>query len=181
VDYPVIDRGMDRDALDTLGVIDRAEKTLKKTIATDIWNAPPPPPRDYFVPDFGQDEDIRTTLNNGSAAEFSTGYTFVGAKPPPPPPMDYTVPDFGPDRDITDSQFNLAAQEQKMKHKIVLKTREQLKARRDEYPVDYTIPDYGIDQDISTTLSNAKTASDTLGVNWDPMNLIQAQEDLRLH
>lgn len=172
---------MDSDALDTLGVIDRAEKTLKTKISTNIWNPPPPPPRDYFVPDFGQDEDVSTTLKNGRDAEFSTGITFVGAKPPPPPPMDYAVPDFGPDRDITDSQVNLAAQEQKMKHKIVLKTREQLKATRDAFPVDYQVPDFGIDQDISTTLRNAKTASDTLGVNWDPMNLIQAQEDLRLH
>ena len=82
----------------------------------------------------------------------------MGAKPPPPPPMDYAVPDFGPDRDITDSQFNLAAQEKKMKHKIVLKTREELKAVRDAFPRDYTVPDFGLDQDISTTLKNAKFA-----------------------
>lgn len=72
--------------------------------------------------------------------------------------------------------------ETKYKHKIHLKTKEELKALSAENPIDYTVPDYGPDQDIATTLNNAKRASQELGVkNFDPTNLIQAQEDLRLH
>lgn len=60
---------------------------------------------DYFVPDFGQDEDIITTLKNGSDAEYATGHTFTGAtfKKPKEPPRDYFVPSFGPDPEITAS------------------------------------------------------------------------------
>ena len=103
VDYPVIDRGMDQDAISTLDVIGKTEKKLKHQINTELWTPPKPPPMDYFVPDFGQDEDIATTLKNGSDAEYSTGHTFSGAtfKKPKDPPRDYFVPNFGPDEDIT--------------------------------------------------------------------------------
>ena len=65
------------------------------------------PPRDYFVPDFGVDQDIGYTQKNAANAEISTGKKWVGGKPPKDPPRDYFVPDFGDDQDIAESQKNL--------------------------------------------------------------------------
>lgn len=73
-----------------------------------------PEPRDYFVPDFGVDADIKSTLAHGNAAETRLGVRFIGGKPPPDSPRDYFVPDFGVDLDIKANFQDLAATEKSM-------------------------------------------------------------------
>ena len=94
---------MDGDAIETLGSISKTEKSMKHPLSPALWNPAPAPPRDYFVPDFGVDFDVATTLQNAGDAEYATGYTFVGAKPPKPAD-EYTVPDFGEDAEIETSR-----------------------------------------------------------------------------
>lgn len=58
-------------------------------------------PVDYFVPNFGVDEDIKRTTRNIKEAEEEgnkkLGFSF---KKPKGHPVDYFVPNFGEDKDI---------------------------------------------------------------------------------
>ena len=61
-------------------------------------NAPPPapPPRDYFVPNFGEDHDIKSTKQHMAAAETSLGHVMQASfAAPAEPPRNYFVPNFG--------------------------------------------------------------------------------------
>jgi len=80
---------------------------LKAKVRTDIFDPPKPPPQDYFVPNFGQDHDVQTTLSNAKHAEKRLGHKFVGAKPADPPPRDYFVPDFGQDHDVKNTRASI--------------------------------------------------------------------------
>jgi len=76
--------------------------------------APPDdPPRDYFVPHFGEDHEITATKKNIKDAETRLGHILDTSPPPDDPPRDYFVPHFGIDNDIVDSVNNLHAQEAK--------------------------------------------------------------------
>ena len=60
-------------------------------------------PVDYFVPHFGVDGAIQSTLDNEALAEKITGHKWEYIDPkdrPKPPPVDYPVPNFGQDQDI---------------------------------------------------------------------------------
>ena len=56
-------------------------------------------PVDYVVPNFGQDEDVKTTLKFAQDAEADLDHKWVipEGDPPAGPPMDYFVPNFGVD------------------------------------------------------------------------------------
>ena len=71
-------------------------------------------PVNYFVPDFGVDEDIQNTHNHLAGAEKSLGHKWEHAsfKAPKGPPRDYFVPNFGVDHDIQTTHDNLEEAQQ---------------------------------------------------------------------
>lgn len=69
-------------------------------------------PRDYFVPNFGVDEDINATHRNIRAAQTKLKHNLTadfGATDGVP--RDYFVPNFGVDHDIITTQRNIALEE----------------------------------------------------------------------
>jgi hypothetical protein len=70
------------------------------------FDAPATPPRNYFVPHFGEDEDVMATKKNEKLAAAQLHHVWVPKDPPTPPPMDYFVPNFGVDHDIITTQNN---------------------------------------------------------------------------
>jgi len=71
-------------------------------------------PKDYFVPNFGADQDVGNSHSSISWAERSLNHKWnydPNAKKAAPPPMNYPVPNFGMDADIAATQANIAAQE----------------------------------------------------------------------
>ena len=68
-------------------------------------------PKDYFVPHFGEDTDIKGTKKNIADAEAKYGHVLDTSPPPDDPPRNYFVPHFGTDTDIKSSLKNLADQE----------------------------------------------------------------------
>ena len=78
--------------------------------------APKSHPVDYFVPNFGADEDVIATQKSIKSEELRQGvnWTPIFKKDlPKPHPVDYFVPNFGVDDDIEDSLGNLKAAEAK--------------------------------------------------------------------
>ena len=61
-------------------------------------------PMDYFVPDFGVDQDVAYTENNIKMAEIAQGHTMAADfgmdKSTVATPRNYFVPDFGVDEDV---------------------------------------------------------------------------------
>ena len=80
-------------------------------------------PENYFVPNFGVDEDILTTQKHIKLAEQENKYKFNPNKinPKDNHPINYAVPDFGVDTDILDSQKNLYDTEIDLGHNLNLK------------------------------------------------------------
>ena len=69
---------------------------------------------DYFVPDFGLDQDISDSLAHTEYAEAKAGRKMTSSfKKPKGPPLDYYVPDFGIDQDILDTRENIHEAEHK--------------------------------------------------------------------
>ena len=59
---------------------------------------------DYFVPNFGLDRDIKTSLKNVKETEAELGHKLTFSfKKPKEDPKDYYVPNFGLDEDIKNS------------------------------------------------------------------------------
>ena len=72
--------------------------------------APPPdePPRDYFVPHFGTDEDVKGALGAADLAERQLDHKWdVLAPAAKDPPRNYFVPHFGMDEDVKTSIDNM--------------------------------------------------------------------------
>ena len=78
-----------------------------------------PYPVDYFVPNFGMDEDIKRVDALARAASGYEAWKFVPKdKRPKPHPTDYVVPDFGEDQDIIATQASIVSTEEKLKKKF---------------------------------------------------------------
>jgi hypothetical protein len=61
----------------------------------------------YFVPNFGQDSEIKTSLSDTAEAEGVWNHQLAASfVHPKPPPRGYFVPNFGVDEDIEVSKFN---------------------------------------------------------------------------
>ena len=72
---------------------------------------------DYFVPNFGRDDDIGLTQDNLAESEQELNHKWVVQKPAKPHPMNYFVPNFGNDQDNLDTNMNLAWAEDRLDHK----------------------------------------------------------------
>ena len=112
-------------------------------------------PYDYFVPNFGQDSDVATTLNSVSESETELKHKPNWTAPPGKPhPMDYFVPNFGIDKDIIATNENLAVSEGTHNHTWVWKD----KSREIPPVVPYYQQGSKPDADIVTTTNSLATA-----------------------
>jgi len=73
---------------------------------------------DYFVPHFGEDQDIINTRVSTGIAEKQYNHYNWPADDPDPPKRNYFVPHFGEDPDIIASKANLAATEKAQGHTL---------------------------------------------------------------
>jgi hypothetical protein len=71
---------------------------------------------DYFVPNFGQDQDMKDSLSNEKTAGKIVGHDWKWKKQPDGPPRDYFVPHFGVDEDIKNVQAAIASEEDLQGH-----------------------------------------------------------------
>ena len=77
-----------------------------------VGETDPDPNKDYFVPNFGRDDDINTTLKNAKDAETALGHNWdVLAPPPAPIKRNYPVVQLGRDSEINDTYNSLAVAE----------------------------------------------------------------------
>jgi len=70
------------------------EKNLKSKLNA-TFDAPKPPPRDYFVPNFGQDSDVKLTTLDIAEAEAQHSHQLTIPEKAKEIPRDYFVPNFG--------------------------------------------------------------------------------------
>ena len=57
-------------------------------------------PRNYFVPNFGEDSEVVSTLKSMEQAEKQLNHKWTESDKPDDPPRNYFVPHFGTDADI---------------------------------------------------------------------------------
>jgi len=128
--------------------------------------------RDYYVPNFGQDQEVKDNLENLRTAENTMGNwpLHLGKKKSSSPPP---VPNFGRDDDMNDSLADLAKAEHENGADMrtpkwdrgavdFLQTnadihREPLlswnpKALKGSYDKNYYVPNFGQDQDMKDSL-----------------------------
>ena len=114
---------------------------------------------DYFVPNFGLDEDIKSSLKHTGDTESKLKHKLQASfKAPKGHPVDYFVPNFGEDKDIAVSRKNLADTEKELKNTFSA----SFKAPKG-HPVNYFVPNFGQDQDIKDSISNTNNAQKKLG------------------
>ena len=83
---------------------------------------PAPHPVDYFVPNFGQDEGIKSSLAHTEQSEKNLKHKWTPVPKKDQPkghPVDYYVPNFGVDSDIIVAQNNISKEETRLKTKWV--------------------------------------------------------------
>lgn len=125
-------------------------------------------PIDYFVPNFGVDEDIKASLQFTSDAETELAHPWIIPEGPAPagPPKDYFVPNFGVDAEIKANNDNLALVEKKLKHKFVVPKSAAVRKNIAIPPAQ--LPENRVlDADVQTTLKNSENAEAALGTTWN--------------
>ena len=149
--------------------------------------APKSHPVDYFVPNFGIDEDVIDTQNSIKSEERRQGVTWNASlkkDQAKPHPTDYFVPDFGIDDDIEDSLSNLKAAESKygrwdlpkdedvqLSSSISIEREPLLSWKPKEpktHPMNYFVPNFGVDHDIASSQTHEKAAEKRLKHKWVP-------------
>ena len=81
------------------------------------FKKPEAPNRDYFVPHFGEDEDILSSKEHIAASEKEHKHELKATfDKPKDHPMDYFVPNFGVDHDVITTQNNLGNAEKALNH-----------------------------------------------------------------
>jgi len=125
-------------------------------------------PVDYFVPNFGQDENVKLSLANIKQSEddLKHKWQFVPKKDRPAPhPVDYFVPNFGQDKDVKDSLAHTSQSETNLNHKWnPVPKKDQPKG----HPVDYYVPNFGVDHDIKVAQANIAVQEKKHGT-WKPV------------
>jgi len=146
---------------ETYSSLATTEELLGHKLGNPAAPAPKGPPKDYFVPNFGKDEDIAGTQANAIATESKLGHTWDWKKDTSkPPPRDYFIPNFGEDREIGFTRQHLAQTEEKLGHKW-----NWSKAGADNKK-DYFVPNFGMDSDVKDSLSHLKQEQAIHGT-WD--------------
>ena len=81
--------------------------------------APTPPkghPIDYFVPNFGIDNDIKATDKHIADSEKKLKHVWTPVKNGDPNPTDYFVPNLGLDKDIIDAGASIQSSQATLNH-----------------------------------------------------------------
>ena len=130
--------------------------------------APKSHPVDYFVPNFGIDEDVIDTQNSYKNEERRQGVTWTAqVKAAKPHKTDYFVPNFGIDDDIEDSLANLKSAESKygkwdlpkdedvqLSSSVNIEREPLLSWKPKEpktHPMNYFVPNFGVDHEIAAS------------------------------
>ena len=128
VDYPVPSYGaLDQDMVNVAKSIKGSEKQLKKKLYASFSETDSKKdnyaanPRDYFVPDFGVDHDIKDVQKFIGDAEVKLDKKMTAnfdSKADPLVPRNYFVPNFGNDPDMIDTSNSIAGSEARLKKKF---------------------------------------------------------------
>ena len=123
---------------------------------------------DYFVPNFGQDEDVKATLKFAQEAETDLDHQWIipEGKPKPGPPKDYFVPNFGIDHEIKANNEDLAVAEAQLKHKLVIPKSSAVRENEDVPPAQMPA-NRVLDNDVKITLANSEAAEKSLDHTWN--------------
>jgi hypothetical protein len=113
------------------------------------WDKPKSPPRNYFVPNFGVDKDIKLTELNIAEAEAQHGRPISVAEAPSIN-RDYRVVNFGKDRELIANDESLAQAEGQIGQKFEASSL----AQPADYPLGYSVPNFGQDREITESLAN---------------------------
>jgi len=128
------------------------------------FKKPDAPNRDYFVPHYGEDEDMITTKEHCAASEKEHKHEMKATfAKPTPHPMNYFVPNFGEDIDIHASKKNTVFAEKVLDH--------TLEASFDKPPApkrDYFVPHFGEEEEITDAKENIVNAEKSLKHEWEP-------------
>lgn len=145
--------------------MEAAEDQLKHKMQA-TFKPPKGHPVDYFVPNFGQDHDIKLTQDNLKQSEEDLKHKWVpDLSKKKPLPRDYFVPNFGVDHDIKTTQNSLNIAEKLTGNKW--NWRPKTKAEKAGHPVDYFVPNFGMDHDIKITQANI-AAQEKIHGKWTP-------------
>ena len=126
------------------------------------WVDPQDHPVNYFVPNFGVDNDIGSTFKNTADAEEKLGHTLQASFDPPKSfKKDYFVPHFGEDAEITSTKKNIAAAEKKYNHVY------DTSPKPADPPRNYFVPHFGEDEDIKNTKSVIALTEKQMGQQVD--------------
>jgi hypothetical protein len=137
----------------------KAEEDLGHVLQAS-FDPPDEPKRDYFVPHFGEDTEIKYTKKNIADAEKKLGHEYDTSPPPDDPPRNYFVPHFGEDTEIKYTKANIAMAEKKLGHEY------DTSAPPDDPPRNYFVPHFGEDEDITFTKRNIANAEAKVGT-WN--------------
>ena len=143
---------------------------MKKELHADFGATKNPVnPREYFVPDFGVDQDIIASTNSIAQSEKAVGSklnaSFADSKNPVNP-RNYFVPDFGVDHDILHVENSIAISEKKLNHKLEASWGAK---KNPVNPRGYFVPDFGIDQGIIDTTASISQSEAALKHQWKPV------------
>jgi len=133
---------------------------------TASFKKPVEPPRDYVVPNFGEDEDMKVTKKNTENAEKTAGKKIdtkaLTTLPTYPINYDVSYQKLGRDKDIIATEKSAAIAEKQLKHVWS----NSAKKAEDAIPKDYPVVDLGVDHDILTTHKNLENSEKKLGKKW---------------
>jgi len=176
--------------------VDAETETVKKSKSDPIFSsagntqykhpkAAAEPPRDYFVPNFGQDKDVKETLASEKVASAMTkrNWVFPTGDERWKNEAKATDYNFQPklDSDVVNTQSSIANAESSLGAWNVPKSLAQVKSdpicssagctqfkhpEVESHPMDYFVPNFGQDQDIKNTLADEKVASKVVGKHW---------------
>ena len=115
-----------------------------KEVKSNTWVAPDWDVN-YFVPNFGVDNDVANTQQHLAATEKKLDHKlFAIFKKSDPHPVDYFVPNFGADENVRLTQSNIEEAEQELGHHF----QANFKKGGPPPPKDYFVPNFGVDHDI---------------------------------
>jgi hypothetical protein len=102
------------------------------------FDAPVAPPRNYFIPNFGVDTDIKDTESNLAEAETQEGHK-MQVDEASSIKRNYFVPNFGVDNEIADTASNLAQSEKLLN----IKMGDDYFNDASSHKINYFVPNFG--------------------------------------
>ena len=126
-------------------------------------------PVDYFVPNFGLDEEILSTQGSYKNEESRQNVNWEASLKKDQPdahPTNYFVPNFGLDSDVLNTKADIELAETKLNHKWTASLK---KDQPDAHPVDYVVPNFGPDQTeggVADVAESIMVAERQLNHNW---------------